>query len=144
MSQRTVRFALAGLAVPAFGLSGAAQAQSGLLTRAIELPPIKLASGVPLAEAPYELEAGKRYRLSIEADGSAELAIVGPEFFRNVWINEVVIKDIEVRPLGLDSLEFDYAGTATITFIPIRLGTFTLCIPGTDSQAQTATFNVKG
>jgi hypothetical protein len=49
-----------------------------------------------------------------------------------------------VRPLGLDSLEFDDAGTATITFVPIRPGTFTLRIPGTDSQAQTATFNVKG
>ena len=126
------------------GLYGAAQAQSGLLTRAIDLAPIKLGSGVPLAQAPYELEAGKHYRLSIEADGSAELAIVGPEFFRNVWINEVVIEDIEVRPLGLDSLEFDDAGTATITFVPIRPGTFTLRIPGTDSQAQTATFNVKG
>ena len=142
MPQTSVRFALA--AALAFGLGGGALAQSGLLTRAIDLPPIKLGSGVPLAEAPYELEAGKHYRLAIEADGSAELAIVGPEFFRNVWINEVVINDIEVRPLGLDSLEFDDEGTATITFIPIRPGTFTLRVPGTTSDAQAATFNVKG
>ena len=141
MLQRTIRCAAAGLML---GLGGAAHAQSGLLTRAIELAPIKLGSGVPLAEAPYELEAGKHYRLPVEADGSAELAIVGPEFFRNMWINEVVIEDIEVRPLGLDSLEFDDAGTATITFVPIRPGTFTLRIPGTDSPAQSATFNVKG
>lgn len=142
MSKRTVCFALA--ATLALGLSGAAQAQSGLLTRATKLPPIKLASGMPLAEAPYELESGKHYSLTIEADGSAELAIVGPEFFRNVWINEVVINDIEVRPLGLDSLEFDDEGSATITFIPIRPGTFTLRIPGTTSESQSATFNVKG
>lgn len=120
-----------------------AHAQSGLITKAENLAPIVLASGKPLAEKPYELEAGKYYRLPIEADGSAELAIVGPEFFRNIWINEVVINDIEVRPLGLDSLEFDDEGTATISFITIRPGTFTIRIPGTSSEAQRATFNVK-
>lgn len=128
----------------AFGMCGTALAQSGLITRAIELAPITLASGQPLAEQAYELEAGKYYRLPIEADGSAELAVAGPEFFRNVWIDEVVINDIEVRPLGLDSLEFDDEGRATITFIPIRPGSFTLRVPGTTSETQSATFNVKG
>jgi hypothetical protein len=135
---------LALVCAGALGLGGAAQAQSGLLTRATELPPIKLASGVPLAEAPYELESGKHYSLTIEADGSAELAIAGAEFFRNVWINEIIINDIEVRPLGLDSIEFDAAGEVTITFIAIRPGTFKLSIPGTSSETQSATFNVKG
>jgi len=49
-----------------------------------------------------------------------------------------------VRPLGLDSLEFDDEGEATITFIPIRPGTFTLGIPGTTGESQRASFNVKG
>ena len=89
----------------------AAQAQSGLITKATELEPITLASGKPLAAAPYELEAGKYYRIDINADGSAELAIGGAEFFRNVWVNEIVINDIEVRPLGVDSIEFDDEGT---------------------------------
>jgi hypothetical protein len=121
----------------------AAYAQSGLITKAIELAPIKLAAGAPLAEAPYELESGKYYSLAIEADGSQELAIGGADFFRNVWINEVVINDIEIRPLGVDSIEFDDEGTAEITFIPIRPGTFTLRIPGTTGESQAATFNVK-
>ena len=77
------------------------------------------------------------------ADGSAELAIEGPEFFRNIWINEVVINDIEIRPLGLDSLEFDDEGKATITFVTIRPGTFKLRIPGTNSDTQSAVFVVK-
>ena len=123
---------------------GEAQAQAGLLTGgATELEPITLSSGQPLAEAPYELEAGKYYEIDINADGSAELAIAGPEFFRNVWINEIVINDIEVRPLGVDSLEFDDEGTATISFVTIRPGTFTLRIPGTTGESQRATFNVK-
>ena len=93
--------------------------------------------------APYELEAGKYYRIDITADGSAELAIAGPDFFRNVWVNEVVINDIEVRPLGVDSIEFDDEGTATISFVTIRPGTFELHIPGTTSDQQKAVFNVK-
>ena len=121
-----------------------ALAQSGLVGRATRLAPIQLASGKPLAEAPYEIETGKYYRLPIRADGSAELQLVGPEFFRNVWINEVVINKIEVRPLGLDSIEFDAEGEATITFVPIRPGRFELRVPGTTSDAQRVVFNVKG
>ena len=125
-------------------LSGAALAQAGLLTGgAAELAPITLSSGQPLTSAPYELEAGKYYRLPIEADGTAEIAIEGPEFFRNVWVDEVVINDIEVRPLGVASLEFDDEGTATISFVTIRPGTFILRIPGTSGDTQQAVFNVK-
>jgi hypothetical protein len=120
----------------------AALAQSGLLTRPIDLEPITLSSAAPVAKAPYELESGKQYSLTISADGTAELAIHGPEFFRNVWINEIIINDIEIRPLGVDSIEFDAAGEAEITFVTIRPGTFTLRIPGTTSEAQSATFNV--
>ena len=54
-----------------------------------------------------------------------------------------MINDIEVRPLGVDSLEFDDEGTATISFVTIRPGTFTLRIPGTTGESQKATFIVK-
>ncbi len=116
---------------------------SGLLGGVQELDPITLASGKPMIEKPYELEAGKYYRLEIIADGSAEIAISGAEFFRNVWVNEVVINDIEIRPLGIDSLEFDDEGTAEISFVTIRPGTFILRIPGTTGKSQQAIFNVK-
>jgi hypothetical protein len=123
---------------------GDAWAQAGLLTGgATELEPITLSSGQPLASAAYELEPGKYYRLPINADGTAEIAIEGPDFFRNVWVDEVVINDIEVRPLGVASLEFDDEGTATISFVTIRPGRFTLRIPGTTGETQQAIFNVK-
>jgi hypothetical protein len=123
---------------------GEANAQAGLLTGgATELEPITLSSGRPLVEAPYELESGKYYRLPINADGTQELAISGADFFRNVWVDEVVINDIEVRPLGLDNIEFDAEGTATISFVTIRPGRFTLRIPGTTGETQQAIFNVK-
>ena len=94
----------AGLAMTA---SAKAHAQAGLLSGRTDLEPITLASGKPLASAPYELTAVKYYRIAIQADGSAELAVAGPEFFRNMWVDEVVINDIEIRPLGVDSIEFD-------------------------------------
>ncbi len=119
-----------------------ALAQSGLLTRPIDLEPMTLSSAAPVAAAPYQLETGKQYSLVIAADGTAELAIHGADFFRNVWINEIIINDIEIRPLGVDSIEFDAAGEAEITFVTIRPGTFTLRIPNTSSEAQSATFNV--
>ena len=120
-----------------------AQAQAGLLSHRTDLDPITLASGKPLAKGPYELQAGKYYRISIESDGSAELAVAGAEFFRNVWVNEIVISGIEVRPLGVDSIEFDDEGTARVSFVPIRPGTFVLRVPGTTSDSQQAVFNVK-
>jgi hypothetical protein len=123
--------------------SSNAHAQAGLLSQRTDLDPITLASGKPLAAAPYELTAGKYYRIAIEADGSAELAVAGADFFRNVWINEIVISGIEVRPLGVDSIEFDDEGKASISFVPIRPGSFVLRIPGTSSESQQAVFNVK-
>jgi hypothetical protein len=144
MLRKAALFGLGVAAVLSLGHAGEALAQAGLMTGgAIKLDPITLSSGKPLVSKPYELEAGKFYRVDIEADGSQELAIAGPEFFRNVWVNEVVINDIEVRPLGVDSIEFDDEGTATITFITIRPGTFELHIPGTTSDSQKAVFNVK-
>jgi len=124
--------------------AGQVHAQAGLLTGgATKLEPITLSSGQPLADAPYELESGKYYEIEIEADGSAELALNGPDFFRNVWIDEIVINDLEIRPLGVDSLEFDDEGVMEISFVTIRPGIFTLQIPGTTSDSQKAVFNVK-
>lgn len=138
-------FKLAALALTAtLALASPTLAQSGLLKKKTKLEPIILSAGKPLAEKPYELEAGKYYQLPIKADGSQELGIAGPEFFRNVWVNEIVVNDVEIRPLGVDSLEFDGAGEAAISFIPIRPGTFILQIPKTTGETQRAIFNVKG
>jgi hypothetical protein len=144
MSMKHAPYGSAFAVALSFLAGGEAQGQAGLLTGgATELEPITLSSGQPLTSAPYDLESGKYYRLPINADGTAEIAIEGPEFFRNVWVDEVVINDIEVRPLGVSSLEFDDEGTATITFVTIRPGRFILRIPGTTGETQQAVFNVK-
>ena len=120
---------------------------AGLLASCNRGEPIQLtlSSGQPLyeGEQPVELQSGAYYELEISADGTAELALSGASFFRSVWMNEIVINQIEVRPMAIDSLEFDAAGTATLSFVAIRPGSHTLSIPGSTGETQRVTFNIR-
>jgi hypothetical protein len=118
---------------------------AGLLARdnRADLPPLTLSSGKPVAEGTYELKSGTYYRIDIVADGTAELALSGGDFFRAIWVNEIVVNDIEIRPMAVHSIEFDAAGTANMSFIAIVPGTYRLSIPGSDSESQSATFVIE-
>ncbi len=107
------------------------------------LPALTLSAGQPVAVAPLTLKSGKYYTLKIEADGSQELALEGAGFFRAVWVNEVVIEGIEIRPLGIDSLEFDEAGEAEISFIAIKPGSYSLRVPGTTGGLQQVAITIE-
>lgn len=117
---------------------------AGLLAACNRGEPIRLtlASGQPLGED-VALQSGAYYEIEITADGSAELALAGPEFFRAIWMNEVVIDDIEIRPMAIDSFEFDDAGTATLSFVAIKPGSYTLRIPGSTGDAQKVTLTIQ-
>lgn len=103
---------------------------------------LTLASGQPLGED-VALQSGAYYKLQITADGSAELAVEGSAFFRAIWMNEIVINSIEIRPMAIDSIEFDKAGTAELSFIAIKPGSHTLRIPGSTGDAQSVTFSIQ-
>ena len=96
---------------------------------------ITLASGKPLGED-VDLQSGAYYEMLITSDGSAELALSGPGFFRAIWMDEIVINDIEIRPMAIDSFEFDDAGTAELSFIAIKPGAYELKIPGSVGESQ--------
>lgn len=108
-----------------FGMAGILSS-----TNKQDLPPILLSAGEPLAAAPWVLQSGTYYEVEIQGDGSQELALVGPEFFRAIWIDEIVIEGLEIRPLGLDSVEFDEAGEMEIGFVAIKPGSYYLKVPG--------------
>lgn len=120
---------------------------AGLLANCNRGEPIALtlASGQPIfaGPQPIELQSGAYYELEITSDGSAELALSGADFFRSVWIDEIVIDDIEVRPMAVDSLEFDDEGTATLSFVAIRPGSFALAIPGSSGETQRVEFAIR-
>ena len=100
-----------------------------------DLPEATLSSGMPLLEQKeLILESGKYYEWEITSDGSQELALAGAGFLRAIWIDEIVIEGIEIRPLGVDSLEFDEAGTVEISFLAIKPGTYKFGVPGRESQ----------
>lgn len=102
-----------------------------------EIPEITLSSGEPLSEeSTFTLESGRYYELEITSDGSGELALTGPGFFRAIWVDEVVINDLEVRPYGIDSIEFDDAGEMEIGFVAVKPGTYRLYVPGSKGDTQ--------
>lgn len=102
-----------------------------------EMPELTLASGQPLSPEPtITLESGKYYELEIVSDGSQELGLTGSDFFRAIWIDEVVINSLEVRPYGIDSVEFDDEGEMEIGFVAIKPGTYRLSVPGSDGDTM--------
>lgn len=108
-----------------------------------EIPDINLKTGEPLTEGPITLESGAYYELEIVSDGSQELALTGPEFFRAIWMDEIVINDLEIRPLAIDSVEFDDEGTIELSFVAIKPGKYYLKVPGTDAAAQRVDITIK-
>ncbi|MEM6341035.1 MAG: hypothetical protein AAF729_07785 [Pseudomonadota bacterium] len=101
-----------------------------------DLTPIILSAGEPLNAEGWILKSGTYYEFEIQGDGSQELAVVGPEFFRAIWIDEIVVEGLEIRPLGLDSIEFDEAGEMEIGFVAIKPGRYYMKIPGTSGETQ--------
>lgn len=117
---------------------------AGLLAKCNRGETIKLtlASGQPLGED-VALQSGAYYKLEITADGSAELAVEGAGFFRAIWMNEIVINKIEIRPMAIDSIEFDKAGVVELSFIAIKPGTHVLRIPGSTGESQQVKFSIQ-
>ena len=112
--------------------------RAGILSSAnkADLPPITLSSGIPLSDAPWVLTSGTYYEFEIQGDGSAELALEGSEFFRAIWIDEIIVNDLEIRPLGVNSIEFDDAGEMEIGFVAIKPGSYFLRVPGSTGETQ--------
>lgn len=91
----------------------------------------------------FELETGQYYRWRIVHDGGEEFQFMAPDLFRNSWVNQVVINDLEVKPLGLHSVEFDDEGTIDIWFVPIRPGNYDFYVPGYEERGIAGTFVVR-
>jgi hypothetical protein len=95
------------------------------------------------SQTEWQLETGKYYRIDITSDGGEEIAVVAPELWRNSWINQIVVNDLEVKADGLYSIEFDDGGTFNISFVPIRPGEYDIYVPGYENRGLKGKFIVK-
>ena len=112
-------------------------------TNKADMPGLTLSVGTPIADGPITLKSGTMYELEIAADGSGELALEAPGFFRAIWVNEVVVNGLEIRPFGLESVEFDQAGTMEIEFLAIKPGQYEIRIPGARGDSQRVSVTIQ-
>ncbi|WP_430913589.1 hypothetical protein [Methylobacterium sp. sgz302541] len=91
-----------------------------------------------------ELESGRAYRLRIVAKGRQEYKFYASEFFRYIWLNQIVINHLEIHGGGPpDHLEFDDPGEIAIEFVAIKPGSYTWAARGLESKGMTGTITVK-
>jgi len=96
------------------------------------------------SQAEYVLETGKYYRWVINHDGYEELMVRAPDLFRNSWISQIVIGDMEVHTSGaIYGLEFDDEGTQVIYFLPVRPGNYDFFVPGFEERGLSGVFVVR-
>jgi uncharacterized cupredoxin-like copper-binding protein len=123
-------------------LTGPALAEGNLASKPVDLPELMLTGDLKMSQTEYQLETGKYYRIKISSDGQEEFAWFAPELFRNSWVNQVVVNDLEVKAGGIYSLEFDAAGTFTMTFVPIRPGKYDFYVDGYADKGMLGAFMV--
>ncbi|CAN7316772.1 hypothetical protein LJR016_001607 [Devosia sp. LjRoot16] len=130
-------------ATAALLFTGGAQAEGNLAANGTDLTLEINTADLKFSQEVWELETGKYYQLDITSDGNEEIAVVAPELFRNSWINQIVVNDLETKVWGLYSIEFDDAGTFNISFVPIRPGEYEIYVPGYENRGLKGKFIVK-
>jgi hypothetical protein len=129
-------------------LLGPAGAGVDLVRGRTDLPELVLGDGegndFAVSQKDIEMESGKSYRLSITAKGAKEYKFFAPDFFRHIWINQIVINHLEIHMQGAPRhLEFDDQGTIHVEFVAIRPGEYPWYIQGLESRGMTGRFIVK-
>ncbi len=91
----------------------------------------------------FELIAGQGYRWKISAAGGLEYKF-HTDLFRNVWMNQIVIEDLEVHMNGAPAwLEFDADGTIQVQFTTVRPGVYTWSVPDLADKGMKGTITIK-
>jgi hypothetical protein len=120
-----------------------AHAEGNLAARATELELNINTVDLIFSQTEFQIETGKYYIIHISSDGAEEVQVVAPELWRNSWINQVVVNDLETTPMGLYGIEFDDEGTFSIGFVPIRPGEYDIYVPGYEGRGLKGKFVVK-
>jgi hypothetical protein len=91
----------------------------------------------------FELVAGQGYRWKITSGAGLEYKFM-TDLFRNVWMNQIVINDLEVHMNGAPAwLEFDSEGTINVQFTTVRPGEYTWSVPDLADKGMTGKIIIK-
>ncbi len=89
------------------------------------------ADGAPvLSQKEFSLTTGDYYRMAVKSDGKAVWRFEATDLLQNVHLRIVTIAGIEVQMQSLvfRAIEFDEAGEARFSFVPIRPGTYEIYV----------------
>jgi hypothetical protein len=96
-----------------------------------------------VSQQDFELIAGQGYRWKISAAGGLEYKF-HTDLFRNVWMNQIVINDLEVHMNGAPAwLEYDADGTIQVQFTTVRPGMYTWSVPDLAERGMKGTITIK-
>ena len=137
-----------GLALAALALAATSAGAVDLTKKRQNLPDLVLGNeegnDFVVENRDIELEAGKAYRLRIVAKGRQEYKFYATEFFRYIWLNQIVINHLEIHGGGPpDHLEFDDPGEIAIEFVAIKPGEYPWAAKGLEAKGMAGTFSVK-
>jgi hypothetical protein len=111
-----------------------------------KLPELVLGSdGQPFAVnvKDFELISGQGYRWPISSSGGVEYKL-HTTLFGNVWMNQIVINDLEVHMNGAPAwLEFDGKGTMMVQFTTVRPGEYEWWVEGLEDKGMKGKIIIK-
>lgn len=137
-------FAWSGFLLALVLAPATAQAEGNLASRPTTLELAIDGRTLAFSATEFELETGKYYKWEITSDGVEEVMIRAPELFRNSWINQIIISDLEVHTSGaIYGIEFDDEGTVVMFFVPIRPGNYDFFVDGFEDRGLRGTFIVR-
>jgi len=127
--------------------TAAAEAAADQVTRASkDVPELILGSTedqFTVSQKDFQLIAGQGYRWRISAAGGLEYKF-HTDLFRNVWMNQIVINDLEVHMNGAPAwLEYDADGTIQVQFTTVRPGIYTWSVPDLAERGMKGTITIR-
>lgn len=140
----SVRNSLAALSIVGLLLSGSPVLAAGnLAANGVKLELKIDTKNLKFSQNEFDLETGKYYRMDISVEDADDTAFMAPELWRNSWINQIVVNDLELKTQNPYSLEWDDAGTFNVSFVPIRPGEYDFWIAGYEDKGLKGKFVVK-
>ena len=130
-------------AVAVLGTAAPALAEGNLAANGTKLELKIDTENLKFSQNEFDLETGKYYRMDISVDDADDTAFMAPELWRNVWINQIVVNDLELKTQVPYSLEWDAAGTFNVSFVPIRPGEYDFWVEGYEDKGLKGKFVVK-